>query len=263
MRKPVYFLILFLAVIVVGEGTASAQEAYCQELTCYIYVHNLRFFDEDCDGVVGFDNDLEAVDNCPCVRNGDCDLNPVNCNIDGSDDSHNNDTVDGLEMQAGNQADWNHNGVGDACDDTDADGVPDYLDICKSVWNPDQDARVCTDTDHDRFEDPIDNCPINYNPSQQDSDLDGVGDACDTCLLVPNPDQNPAACKGSPPGAPQITPSASVGTQPGGSTPPPARPDHIEGNGGCGLVQGASSYYLAGILASLAALGSITIRRKF
>lgn len=34
-----------------------------------------------------------------------------------------------------------------------------------------------------------DNCPLNYNPSQQDSDGDRIGDACDNCLKTRNRDQ--------------------------------------------------------------------------
>jgi hypothetical protein len=43
------------------------------------------------------------------------------------------------------------------------------------------------DTDADGIEDLEDNCPIAFNKSQDDGDGDGVGDACDSCLFVPNP----------------------------------------------------------------------------
>ena len=37
------------------------------------------------------------------------------------------------------------------------------------------------DTDDDDVPDSEDNCPETFNPDQADSDLDGVGDACDVC----------------------------------------------------------------------------------
>lgn len=49
--------------------------------------------------------------------------------------------------------------------DTDGDGIPDYLD---------------SDDDNDGIGDASDNCPLTVNPSQADIDNDGLGDACDT-----------------------------------------------------------------------------------
>jgi hypothetical protein len=47
----------------------------------------------------------------------------------------------------------------------------------------------CEDTDGDGIDDATDNCLSVPNPDQLDSDIDGIGDACDNCFSVPNPAQ--------------------------------------------------------------------------
>jgi hypothetical protein len=124
--------------------------------------------DDDGDGIVG------CVDNCASVANTD-------------------------------QADTDHDGVGDACndaDDADGDEVADAIDDCPALANADQadgDADGlgdacddCTDGDGDGFGDPgyanntcaDDNCRTTSNPGQEDADDDGVGDACVICSTL-------------------------------------------------------------------------------
>ena len=58
-------------------------------------------------------------------------------------------------------------GVGDACNDTN-------------------------DADGDEWADLLDNCPVDFNPLQEDTDGDGVADACDP--FPSNPDNQQAQC---------------------------------------------------------------------
>lgn len=50
------------------------------------------------------------------------------------------------------------------------------------------------DTDNDGVGDACDNCPATSNPGQQDLDKDGIGDACDNCQFTPN-SWNLGVCK--------------------------------------------------------------------
>jgi hypothetical protein len=84
------------------------------------------------------------------------------------------------------QADADHDGVGDACDDGDGDGVLDTADNCPSSANPaqadvdgDGTGDACDDSDGDGVGDASDNCRTTANAAQADLDGDGAGDLCD------------------------------------------------------------------------------------
>jgi len=145
------------------------------------YVKNVDYV-ETLTGYDLFSNLPEPIQRC--IEAGTNGVNPpLDTDADGVPD-----TTDNCPFAANaNQADFDNDHIGDACDlDDDNDGVPDATDNCPFFANPSQSdidhdgiGDSCdNDNDNDGVPNATDNCPLTANPNQRDTNGDGVGDVC-------------------------------------------------------------------------------------
>lgn len=129
--------------------------------------------DDDNDGVA------DTADLCPNTPSG-TQVNSAGC-PDGDGDGITDSSDNCAALPNADQADFDHDGQGDACDsDDDNDGVSDSADLCPGTApNTQVNAAGCADADGDGVADADDNCPSTLNAAQADLDHDGQGDACD------------------------------------------------------------------------------------
>ena len=94
------------------------------------------------------------------------------------------DSVDNCDEANPDQVDSDGDGTGDVCEDEPVEEEPSSDDP-EPQPEPVDDGPL--DFDNDGHPNDEDNCPINANPTQRDSDEDGIGDACDFCPALFNP----------------------------------------------------------------------------
>jgi hypothetical protein len=182
LSSVVLFSGLFL-----GQATLEKTVTIAGELSPYTLDE-----DRDLDGI------SNAMDNCPDKPNGP---NGGTCSA-GSMAGEPCMTI----LDCGcmgecilDQEDSDGNGTGDTCEgetstttsipeaevnDTDNDGVPDFVDNCPLASNLGQ-----ANSDSDSYGDACDNCSDYENEDQNDTDGDGRGDVCDNCPNAANPNQ--------------------------------------------------------------------------
>lgn len=205
--------ILTIAMLVALAVAAPAHAA-----VCWVTVSGIPKIDTDCDGIPDINDNCDKALNCDQAdwdNNGIGDACQDHIDQDDlPDTTYNQDPAinhadhcvpydiiidyDNCPLDNnGDQADTDDDGIGDACDDSDNDGIIDLEDTCPDIYDTEQ-----PDYDDDGVGDVCDNCILFDNPGQEDDDEDGIGDVCgpdidndtivnihDNCVYIPNTDQ--------------------------------------------------------------------------
>ena len=169
-------------VIAIGGDVDSDRDGAAD--LCDSCVGDANVGDRDGDGVDdACDPCMVAAGDCSNIdadNDGICDVGPesapATCDAAGAVDNC-------PDAPNAEQADRDDDGQGDACTDTDNDGVQDDTDNCLDDANIDQ-----IDGDEDDVGDVCDTCVDDENADQSDIDGDGIGDACDGCVVLAGED---------------------------------------------------------------------------
>ena len=137
--------------------------------------------DAVCDFLVGTGNRNIGSNTGCCIDE------PVLTNACSNPGSGGQEICDGIDNDCDGIVDEGFDQDGDGyttcdgdCDDTDAAINPNAIEICDGIDNNcNGEIDEGFDQDGDGIADCSDNCSTTSNPGQEDSDCDGVGDACD------------------------------------------------------------------------------------
>lgn len=158
--------------------------------------------DQDRDGII------DSQDNCKTVQNPDQADRNANGVGDACDDPDRDGLTDLYELNTTYGGDVSPRKTHPDFRDTDGDGLTDGYEVTKTYGDGRRSDPTLRDTDGDGWEDGTE-AYGGTDPTNPDTDGDGVQDSVDNCALHPNPDQKNTyggprgdACEPPPPPPP-------------------------------------------------------------